>query len=59
MYKKWTAILTGVCILLTACGQSGGETAVGIAETAGAVLADDAMPIRLQGPLGALMDCKG
>lgn len=25
-------------------------------ETAGALLADDAMPIRLQGPLGALMD---
>lgn len=25
-------------------------------ETAGAVLADDAMPIRLQGPLGVLMD---
>lgn len=105
MHKKRTALLTGVCILLTACGQSDGETAVGIAgtakayetisyqeykeqtgkeaefyhatrfmgeiadssigvifegtydeETAGAVLADDAVPIRLQGPLGALMD---
>lgn len=106
MYKEWTAILTGVCILLTACGRGGGEkSTVSIAdpvkayetisyqeykeqtgkeaefyhatrfmgeipdssicvifegtydeETAGTVLADDAVPIRLQGPLGALMN---
>lgn len=106
MHKKRIAILTGVCILLTACGRGGGEkSTISIAdtvkayetisyqkfqtqtgkeaefyhatrfmgeipdlsicvifegtydqETAGTVLADDAVPIRLQGPLGALMN---
>lgn len=34
MHKKRIAILTGVCILLTACGRGGGEkSTVSIADT--------------------------